>query len=217
MFGSFTSQGGSSGRTELASGLQQQHYALQRQDISNLDTFTSQCSVSAGSFSSSGPTYAQTQQPQQQQVLFNAAYSDPSYYYEPGQAEGADAISIAGGPGQALLPMPVAFDPHSGTVLPGQALVQQLPGAVVQTPGYAAAAGAGQAMVALQQGAAGSAAGLSIVGGAAIGSSAGRRSLDISAALGTVAAPQQQVAAQPLQQQQQQAGLGQLQQFPHLQ
>jgi hypothetical protein len=220
MFGSFTSQKGSSGRTELQSGLQQQHYALQRQDISNLDSFTSQCSVSAGSFSSSGLTYAQTQQPQQQQVLFNAAYSDPSYYYESGQAEGAEVINIAGGAEQALLPMPVAFDPQSGAVLPGQTLIQQLPGAAVQTPlpGYAATAGVGQAMVALQQGAAGSAAGLSIVGGAAMGSSAGRRSLDISAALGTVAAPQQQMAAQPQQQQQQQqAGLGQLQQVPHLQ
>jgi hypothetical protein len=220
MFSSFTSQGGSSGHTEFQSGVQQQQqYALQRHVISNLDSFTSQCSMSAGSFSSSGPTYASAQQPQQQQqqqqqVLFSAAYSDPSYYYEQGQAEGAEAVNMTGSQEQVLLPMHVAFDAQSGAMLPGQPSVQQLPGAVLQAPlpGYGAAAAAGQTVVALPQGDAGVAAGMSMVEGAGVGVGAGRASLDVSAAL----VPQQQVAAQT-QQQQRQAGMGQLQQFPRLQ
>jgi hypothetical protein len=214
MFGSFTSQGGSSGRTELPGGSQQQ-YVLQRQDISNLDSFTSQCSISAGSFSSSGPTYAQAQQQQQQQMYFSAAYSDPSYYFEPGHAEGVSAVGVAGGSGQAFVPVSLAFEAQGVAAVAGQPL-GQLPGSLVQAavPGHAAAAAAGQPLVVLQPCAAGSAVDMGLAGAAAVGSSTGRHSLDMASALGTVAVAQQQVAAQP---QQQQTGLAQLQQLQQLQ
>jgi hypothetical protein len=206
MFGSFTSQGGSSGGTEIP-GMQQQQYVLQRQDISNLDSFTSQCSVSAGSFSSSGPTYPQTQQ-QQQQMLFSASYSDPQYYYEPSQAKGVSAVGIAGGSGQAYMPVSLAFEAQGGAAVTGQPL-GQLQGSAVQSgiPVHAAAAPPSQTLVVLQP----------TAGGSAVGSSTGRHSLDMSAAVGTVSVPQQPGAAQAQRQQQQQAGLVQLPHFPQLQ